>query len=86
MAISSHEQYQIWLQLVRQKRALTNDEFIEAFPDAKEKAEAWIDCIDENGNPYLDPKKFRAFVDKKHAEKRLRKQKVQGKKGKKQKF
>jgi|LauGreDrversion4_2_1035121.scaffolds.fasta_scaffold2204033_1 hypothetical protein len=51
-------QYKLWLELVRTKGAMSNEEYIEVFPNSKEKAEMWYDCIYENGNQYLDGKKY----------------------------
>lgn len=64
LAISRHEKYLMWLTLVRQKQALTNEDYIEAFPDMREQAEVWIDCIDDQGVPSIDKKKMYEYIKK----------------------
>ena len=56
--INKHMQYKLWIELVRQKGVLSNEDYIEIFPNSKEKAEIWYDCVDEEGKPYLDFKKY----------------------------
>ncbi len=72
--------------MVRRKQLLTNDEFIEAVPEAKTRAELWIQVIDDDGNPTLDRKKLGTYIYFKKAAKKIKKNKNQGKKQKKLKF
>ena len=63
--ISRHERFQLWLSLVRQKKALTNEEFMRVFPMSAENAKVWDYCIDEDGKPYKEYHKyikFREFI------------------------
>jgi hypothetical protein len=74
--INTHEQYHIWLTLVRQKKVITQEEFVEAFPNTREKAEVWAEAIDETGFCDLGSPALQAYMKKKKLEKRLQQQKA----------
>jgi len=44
--MEKHRKYKLWLALVRKAQVLTNDDYIEIFPEMKEKAEVWEECLD----------------------------------------
>ena len=43
---------------------MSNQEYIEAFPDSQEKAELWDSVIDEDGNATLDKKRLGEYLYK----------------------
>jgi len=55
--------YKIWLDLVRRRRVLTTNEFMSIFPEAGYKIDLWNECIDQNGMPKHNPKKFWDYVN-----------------------
>ena len=74
MKINGHEQYHLWLTLVKQKKVLKQEEFVEAFPNAREKAEVWAEAIDETGFCDLSSPALNAYMKKRKIAKLLGKQ------------
>ena len=84
--IGRQTQYRLWLNLVRKRGLLTNEEFKEVFPNASVAADLWDRVMDEDGNATLDKKCLGEYLYKRSQEKKLQKAKVQGKKNKKLNF
>ncbi len=78
--------HKLWISLVRQKQVLTNEEFIEVFPDHKQAAEMWIECLDYDGKPTLNKKKFDEYLANSRRRVKKAKLQAQGKKQRKAKF
>lgn len=55
--------YRVWLELVRRRRQITTNEFKTIFPEAGYKIDLWNECVDQNGDPKLNPKKFWEYVN-----------------------
>ena len=55
--------YKVWLELVRRRRQITTNEFKAIFPEAGYKIDLWNECVDQNGDPKLNPKKFWEYVN-----------------------
>lgn len=55
--------FKIWVRLVRQKKVITTEEFLEVFPEMKGLAEVWEECLDANGKPKKNGKAWRKFCD-----------------------
>jgi len=53
----------VWLELVRRRRQITTNEFKTIFPEAGYKIDLWNECVDQNGDPKLNPKKFWEYVN-----------------------
>eukprot|EP00347_Sterkiella_histriomuscorum_P012111 403369855 len=79
-------EYRLWLALVRQKQVLTNDEYIEIFPDAKEKATVWFQCLDYEGKPVKEKETFGKFIQQRQKQRRDNKQKNKAQRAKKMKI
>lgn len=78
--------FNVWLNLVRRMRVLTNAEFATLFPEAAYKADLWIETIDQNGQPRLNPKKHWEYVNKWKANKRQKKMERKAAEAKQKKF
>ena len=63
----------LWLGLVKRRGYMTSGELIEALPDYASRIAIWHECMDENGQPTLNPKKYGAHVSKCLAAKMTRK-------------
>lgn len=86
LTISRKEMYHLWLTLVRQKKVLSNADYIEAFPQLRVQAELWFECVDEEGRATIDPDKMEEYIKKRDKERRLQKQLAKAQKGKAKKF
>jgi len=78
--------YKVWLELVRRRRIITNNEFKVIFPEAGYKIDLWNDTLDQNGQPKLNPKKFWTYVNEWKAKKREKKLKNKAEEAAKKKF
>lgn len=63
ISINHSLKFKIWVRLVRQKKVITTEEFLEVFPEMKGLAEVWEECLDANGKPKKNGKAWRKFCD-----------------------
>jgi hypothetical protein len=72
LTVNRKFKYRLWLTLVRQKTVLSNEEYIEAFPDMKERAEVWYEAIDEEGNATMEKQMIAEYIKKRKKENALK--------------
>jgi hypothetical protein len=78
--------YKVWLELVRRRRQITTNEFKAIFPEAAYKIDLWNECIDQNGDPKLNPRKFWEYVNTQKKSKREAKARRKAEEAAKKKF
>ncbi len=66
--------FQMWLTFVRQKRVICSVDYIEAFPQHRERIMLWEDCLDENGAATIDSDKLYEYIKKRVKQKLIAKQ------------
>ena len=78
--------YKVWLELVRRRRLISTNEFKAIFPEAGYKIDLWNECIDQHGDPKLNPKRFWDYVNNWKKNKREKKAKRKAEEAAKKKF
>jgi len=63
--------FSLWFTLVRQKQALTSEQFQGAFPEISARIQLWDECIDENMKPSLNYDQYWEHIKKRIKEKRM---------------
>ena len=66
--------YKVWQKFVAKSRTLSHEEFLAIFPEADYKVMLWGDCLDADGKPSKDPKKFWTYVNQRKQAKRKEKE------------
>lgn len=85
-AIKKKTIFQLWFTLVRQKNAITSEEFERAFPDIADRIRFWDQCIDDEMKPTLNTSYYTEYTYKRLKEKRMAMQIAMAKKKTAQKF
>lgn len=60
--ISRIKLFNIWLSMVRNGKKMSTGDFIQSFPEYANRIAIWDQCIDEEGRPNLDRKKFGEYI------------------------
>ena len=72
-AIKKARLFKMWFNLVKKRGYMTTADFIEAFPDFATRIAIWHECMDDEGKPTLNPKKYGAHIAKCMTERQKRK-------------
>jgi hypothetical protein len=78
--------FKMWLNLVRNSDSMTSGEYMEAFPDYQCRIAIWNECMNGNGRPSLNAKKYWKHVDESMKKKRAKKMVIKAKKAGKMKI
>ena len=78
--------FKLWMAAVKNRKDLSGEDFMEAFPDMETRIALWNECCDNVGKPTLNYDKFMLHVKECRKKKRNKQKVIQAKKAKKGKI